>query len=95
MPQKINSLNIKIDNPIIGDTATSTTKPNVTIDSNAGYKLDFTQYLTKPETEGGIHFDGAFEEGKDYWVEVSLEADSQPWLMRGASSSAESNSTFS
>ncbi len=75
VPQKINSLNIKIDNPIIGDTATSTTKPNVTIDSNAGYKLDFTQYLTKPETEGGIHFDGAFEEGKDYWVEVSLEAD--------------------
>lgn len=74
-PQKINTLNINIANPKVNDTATSTTKPNVTIDSNAGYKLDFTQYLTKPETEGGVHFDGTFEENKDYWVEVSLEAD--------------------
>ena len=73
-PTKINTLNISITNPKVGDTATTTTKPNVTIDNNAGYKLDFTQYLTKPETEGGIQFTGTFEKDKDYYVEVSLEA---------------------
>lgn len=73
-PTKINTLNISIASPKVGDTATETTKPSVTIENNKGYKLDCTQYLTKPETEGGIQYTGAFEEEKDYYVEVSLEA---------------------
>lgn len=72
---KINTLNIGITSPKVGDTATETTKPSVTIENNKGYKLDVTQYLTKPETEGGIQYTGTFEKGKDYYVEVSLEAD--------------------
>ena len=76
---KINSLNISIKNPIIGDTATATTKPSVTIDSNPNYEIDHIAYVTaypseKPAGEYDAPFTGTFEANKDYVVEVSLKA---------------------
>lgn len=76
---KIHSLNISIKNPIIGDTATATTKPTLILDSNPNYEIDYIAYVTaypseKPAGEYDAPFTGTFEAGKDYVVEVSLKA---------------------
>ncbi len=78
-PTKINTLNIDITSPKVGDTATETTKPSVTIDSNPNYEIDHIAYITaypseKPAGEYDVPFTGTFEADKDYVVEVSLKA---------------------
>ena len=75
----INSLNINVASPKVGDTVTSSTKPNVTIDSNPNYEIDHIAYITaypseKPMGEYDMPFTGTFEDGKEYYVEVSLHA---------------------
>ena len=76
---KINTLNIGIASPKVGDTATATTKPTVTLDSNPNYEIDHIAYITaypseKPAGEYDAPFIGTFEDGKEYYVEVSLHA---------------------
>lgn len=76
---KINTLNIGIASPKVGDTATATTKPTVTLDSNPNYEIDHIAYVTaypseKPMGEYDMPFTGTFEDGKEYYVEVSLHA---------------------
>ena len=76
---KINTLNIGIASPKVGDTATVTTKPTVTLDSNPNYEIDHIAYVTaypseKPMGEYDMPFTGTFEDGKEYYVEVSLHA---------------------
>lgn len=76
---KINTLNIGIASPKVGDTATATTKPTVTLDSNPNYEIDHIAYITaypseKPAGEYDAPFIGTFEANKDYVVEVSLKA---------------------
>lgn len=76
---KINTLNIGIASPKVGDTATATTKPTVTLDSNPNYEIDHIAYVTaypseKPAGEYDMPFTGTFEDGKEYYVEVSLHA---------------------
>ena len=76
---KINTLNIGIASPKVGDTATATTKPTVTLDSNPNYEIDHIAYITaypseKPAGEYDAPFTGTFEAEKDYVVEVSLKA---------------------
>ena len=76
---KINTLNIGIVSPKVGDTATATTKPTVTLDSNPNYEIDHIAYITaypseKPAGEYDAPFIGTFEANKDYVVEVSLKA---------------------
>ena len=76
---KINTLNIEIASPKVGDTATATTKPTVTLDSNPNYEIDHIAYVTaypseKPAGEYDAPFIGTFEANKDYVVEVSLKA---------------------
>ncbi|MCR5608309.1 MAG: hypothetical protein K6G26_04530 [Lachnospiraceae bacterium] len=76
---KINSLNISIKNPKVGDTATETTKPGITLDDNANYTLDHIAYITaypseKAAGEYDAPFTGTFETDKEYVVEVSLKA---------------------
>lgn len=76
---KINTLNIGIVSPKVGDTATATTKPTVTLDSNPNYEIDHIAYITaypseKPMGEYDMPFTGTFEDGKEYYVEVSLHA---------------------
>ncbi len=78
-PKSINSLNIKVASPKVGDTATATTKPTVTLDSNPNYEIDHIAYITaypseKPAGEYDAPFIGTFEANKDYVVEVSLKA---------------------
>lgn len=78
-PQKINTLNIEIASPKVGDAATATTKPTVTLDSNPNYEIDHIAYITaypseKPMGEYDMPFTGTFEDGKEYYVEVSLHA---------------------
>ena len=78
-PTKINTLNIGIASPKVGDTATATTKPTVTLDSNPNYEIDHIAYITdypseKPLGEYDAPFTGTFEADKDYVVEVSLVA---------------------
>ncbi len=76
---KINTLNIGIASPKVGDTATATTKPTVTLDSNPNYEIEHIAYITaypseKPAGEYDAPFIGTFEADKDYVVEVSLRA---------------------
>lgn len=88
--EKINVLNINVANPKIGEKLEITevegeygpyyefsTFPNVTGDKNANYSVEWTSYITSYPSMGDNYdtpFEGTFESGKDYYVEVSLHA---------------------
>lgn len=74
----IDTLNVNVKSPIIGDTATETTKPSITLEDDANCIVEYSAYITAypSEMEEGYDepFVGTFESGKDYYVEVSLMA---------------------
>lgn len=78
LPVEINTLNITVERPIVGTVASETTKPSITLDSNANYELDWTAYITAYPSQMPEGYDdpfvGTFESDKSYYVEVSLVA---------------------
>lgn len=77
-PTTIDTLNVKIKSPKVGDSATATTKPTITLEDDANCIVEYSAYITAypSEIEEGYDepFVGTFESDKDYYVEVSLLA---------------------
>ena len=75
-PTKINELNLTISAPKVGDNITDKTKPQITIDSNPNYDIDYIAYITAYPSEKPTGYDepfvGTIEKDKSYYVEVSL-----------------------
>lgn len=76
--KNIKSVSATIKAPVIGDTATATTKPSVTLEDGANYEIDHIAYITAYPSAMATGYDepfvGTFEADTDYYVEVSLVA---------------------
>lgn len=77
-PTKINTINATIKAPEVGTTIVDdSTKPNITLDSNANYTVSWTMYVNNypsvdPTYDDGAIFGTTVEDGKEYYLEVYL-----------------------
>ena len=67
---RINAININVEIPSVA----SDMIPNVILADNINYKLEYANYLNELPVNDEVYYADNFEDGKDYYIEISLLA---------------------